>query len=135
MSKSKKILIGILAVVVLVVVVQVINAEKHSMLVNVVEGENVVGLNPTTERLDFGDLSRNNRLVRHIAMQNGGNFSVYVVVWKFGELAELVQANKNFFTLKPGEEARLSFEASIPPSAEVRKYTGNVWIFRFPKPF
>ena len=64
MSKIKKILIGIVAILVLLVVIQLVNAAKYKMVVNVVEGENVMGINPLADKLDFGDLSRNNGMTR-----------------------------------------------------------------------
>ena len=135
MSKIKLVILIILAVIGIFVIVQFINAAKYEMVVNVVEGENVLGLNPTTERLDFGDLSKNNGIARQVSMENGGGIDIFVAAFKFGELAGLVNLDRNFFVLKPGEEAQISLEAFIPPSAETRKYEGKVWIFRLPKPF
>ena len=135
MSRIKKILIGIGAVLVLLVVIQVINAAKYSMVVNVVEGENVMGVNPLAERLDFGDLSRNNGMTRYVTFKSSGGISVYVMAFKFGEIADLVKIDKNFFTLNPGEEVKMAFEIQIPPSAEIKQYKGWVWIFRLPKFF
>jgi len=135
MSKIKVIILGIGAVAAIFVIVQFINATKYEMVVNVVEGENVLGLNPTTERLDFGDLSRNNGIARQVSIANGGGMDIFVAAFKFGELAGLVNLDRNFFVLKPGEESKLSLEVFIPPSAETRKYDGKIWIFRLPKPF
>ena len=135
MSKIKKILLGILAIVVLFVVVQIVNAAKYAMTVRVVEGENVIGVNPLAERLDFGDLSRNNRIARQVSIQNGGGIDIFVAAFKFGELSELVDIDKNFFVVPAKTEAKLVFEVGIPPSAETREYSGGVWIFRLPKPF
>ena len=125
----------LVGIVVLLSVVQIINASKYDMVVNVVEGENVIGVNPLTERLDFGDLSRNGRLARQVSVKNGGGIDSYVIVWKRGELSDLVRVDPNFFIVKPGEEKKISFEAYVPPSAETRKYEGKVWVFRLPKPF
>jgi len=133
MSIIKKILIVIVAIIVLVLVVQIVNAAKYRMVVNVVEGENIMGINPLADKLDFGDLSRNNGMTRYVTMKSGGGISTYVVVWKAGEISDLIKVNKNFFTLTPGEEVKLSFEINIPPSAEFKKYSGWVWIFRLPK--
>ena len=132
MSILKKILIGVGVVILIALIVQVINASKYKMLINVVEGENIMGVNPLTESLDFGDLSRNNGMTRFITMKNSGRFSTYVIVWKFGDISDLIKVDKNFFTLKSGEEVELSFEINIPPSAEIKKYDGGVWIFRLP---
>ena len=135
MSKTKKILLVIAAIIVLIVVVQVVNAAKYKMVVNVVEGENIMGINPLAERLDFGDLSRNNGMTRYVTFKSSGGTPVYIAGFKFGEISDLVKIDKNFFTLKPGEEVRMAFEIKIPPSAETRQYSGWVWIFRIPKFF
>ena len=119
-------------VILLILVVQVVNAAKYKMVVNVVEGENIMGVNPLTESLDFGDLSRNNGMTRYITMKSGGGMSTFVIVWKFGNISDLVKLSKNFFKLSSGEEVKLAFEISIPPSAETKQYKGGVWIFRLP---
>ena len=134
MSKIKKILIGIGAILALLVVIQIVNAAKYQMVVNVVEGENIMGINPLAERLDFGDLSRNNGMTRYVTFKSSGETPVYIAGFKFGEISDLVKIDKNFFTLKPGEEVRMAFEIKIPPSAETKQYSGWVWIFRVPKP-
>ncbi len=135
MSKIKKILIGVGFILTLFVVIQIVNAAKYEMVVNVVEGENIMGINPLAERLDFGDLSRNNGMTRYVNFKSSGGTSVYIAAFKFGEISDLVKIDKNFFTLNPGEEVKMSFEIQIPPSAEVKQYSGGVWIFRIPTPF
>ncbi len=135
MKIVKKIIIVTLAIVALFAVVQIINAAKYKMIVNVVEGENVMGINPLADKLDFGDLSRNNGMTRYVTMKNGGGVQIYVAVLKFGEISDLVNLSKNSFVLKPGEEVKLAFEIQIPPSAQIQKYSGWTVIFRLPKPF
>ena len=133
MKLVKKIIIGILIVIALFVIIQIVNAAKYKMVVNVVEGENVMGVNPLADKLDFGDLSRNNGMTRYVTMKSGGGISTYVLVWKRGGISDLVKVDKSSFVLKPGEEVKISFEIQIPPSAEIKKYSGSVWIFRLPK--
>ena len=135
MLNIKKILLGILAVVLLFAIIQIVNAARYSMVVNVVEGENIMGVNPLADKLDFGDLSRNNGMTRYVTFKNSGGMPVYIAAFKFGEISDLVKMDKNFFTLNPGDEVKLAFEISIPPSAEVKQYSGMVWIFRIPKLF
>lgn len=135
MSIIKTILIGILAVLVLIVIVQIVNADKYQMVVNVVEKEGVMGINPLADKLDFGDLSRNNGMTRYVTLKSGGGMETYIWILKFGGISDLVKADKESFVLKSGEEVKLSFEIKIPPSAEIKKYSGWVWIFRVPKPF
>ena len=133
MKLVKKIIIGILIVIALFVIIQIVNAAKYKMVVNVVEGENIMGINPLADKLDFGDLSKNNGMTRYVTMKSGGGISTYVLVWKRGEISELVKVDKSSFVLKPGEEVKISFEIQIPPSARIKKYSGSVWIFRLPK--
>lgn len=135
MSKTKKILIIIGAIIALLIVIQIVNAAKYKMVVDVVEGENVMGVNPLADKLDFGDLSRNNGMTRYVTMKSGGGISTYIIVWKFGEIGELVKLNKNYFVLEPGEEVKLAFEINVPPSAEIKQYSGWTMIFRLPKLF
>lgn len=131
----KKILIVIGIIIAVFVVVQIVNAAKYKMVVNVVEGENIMGVNPLADKLDFGDLSRNNGMTRYVTLKSGGGASTYIIVWKFGGIAELVKLSKNYFVLKSGEEVKLAFEITIPPSAQVKKYSGWTVIFRIPKFF
>lgn len=135
MSVFKKILIVIGIIIALLVIIQVVNAAKYKMVVNVVEGENIMGINPLADKLDFGDLSRNNGMTRYVTMKSEGEISTYVVVWKLGGIADLVKLNKNYFTLEPGEEVQLAFEINIPPSAPIEHYSGWTIIFRLPKLF
>ena len=133
MSKIKKILVVIGGILALLIVIQIVNAAKYSMVVNVVEGENIMGINPLAERLDFGDLSRENGMTRYVTFKSSGGTPVYIAAFQFGEIAELIKIDRNFFTLNPGEEIKMAFEIKIPPSAEIKQYSGWVWIFRIPK--
>lgn len=135
MSKIKKIILIIVIIILVYAIVQVVNAAKYKMLVNVKEGENIMGVNPLTDNLDFGDLSRNNGMTRYVNFTNNGKGSVFFVVFKFGEISDLVQTEKSSFTLKPGEEYKLPYTIQIPPSAEIKKYSGWTVIFRLPKFF
>ena len=58
MTKGEKILAVVLIIIFLAVFYIALDANKYSAQVLVIEGEGRVGVNPTTERLDFGDLSR-----------------------------------------------------------------------------
>lgn len=133
MSIIKKILIIITTIILLILVVQIVNAAKYKMVVNVVEGENKTGINPLADKLDFGDLSRNSGMTRYVTLKSGGGISTYVIVWKMGEISDLVKVDKNSFVLKPGEETKIAFEITIPPSAPIKKYSGWIIIFRLPK--
>jgi len=131
----KKILIVISVIILVFIVVQLVNASRYKMVVNVVDEEGVMGVNPTTERLDFGDLSRNGGMVRYVTLENGGKIPIYVAVLKLGGISDLVDVNKNYFVLESGESAELAFEIKIPVSAETKQYSGRAIVFKIPKPF
>ena len=129
----KKIVWGIVALIVMVAAVQVAVADKYEAQVLVIEGEGKVGVNPTAERLDFGDLSGDTSAVRYVTLQAGG-MDTYIAVWKFGSIAELIKLSENNFTMKKGDEKKLEFSVYMPLSAPVgEKYTGHIWIFKVPK--
>ena len=133
MSKIKKIIYIIITVVVFVLVVQVVVADKYKAIVKVVEGENVIGVNPLADKLDFGDLARETTAIRYVKLENNGGMKNYIMVWKFGGMSELIKVSRNNFTLKPGEEERLEFQLFIPVSAGEQNYEGSVWIFKIPQ--
>lgn len=133
MSKIKKIIYVVIGIILFVLVVQIVVADKYKAQVQVIEEKGEVGINPLAERLDFGDLAREMSAIRYVSMENNGNFPIYVMVLKFGGVAELIELSKNNFTLEPGQKERLEFQIFIPVSAENRYYSGWVWIFKLPK--
>lgn len=116
--------------------VQIMAAERYSAVVNVVEGTDKVGVNPTAERLDFGDLSRDTGASRFVVLENTGKRPKRIGVLKTGTIAELMKSNKpSRFTLAPGEKLQLEFMVRIPVSAPYQKFTGKVVIFKWLKVF
>ena len=132
-SKGKIVLIIIILFVAWFGAIQYMSADRYTAVVNVIEGVDKVGVNPTTELLDFGDLSRDTAQTRTVTLVNTGKMTKYIQIWKKGELAEIMTLSKNNFELKSGEEYRLEFTVKIPSSAEYRKYEGSVAIFNWPK--
>ena len=129
----KKIMWIIVAVLAFVIIVQVAVADKYSAQVLVIEGEKKVGVNPTDEKLDFGDLSADTSATRYVTLSAGG-VNAFVSVFKFGSISELVKLSENNFTMKKGDEKKLEFSLYMPLSAPIgEKYTGYVWIFKLPK--
>src|SRR3989344_9481597 len=95
-SKLRLVVWIIITLIVVFLVVQYLNAARYDALVQVIE-EDRIGVNPTGERLDFGDLPRDKSAVRTITLQSKGNTGAYVIVWKRGAIADLLDVNKNFF--------------------------------------
>lgn len=140
LKKSDKIIGVILIICFLFVFYVVLDANKYRMQVLVIEGEGKVGVNPTSELLDFGDMSRGTESVRTVTLNNGTFMPMYVLVWQRGGLSELVKVtDKNTgegakaFKLEPNTEVKIDFMARMPASAQIGdKYTGNVIIFKIP---
>ncbi len=139
-KKADKIIGILLIVIFLFVFYVVLDANKYRMQVLVIEGEGKVGVNPTTELLDFGDMSKGTTAIRTVTLNNGTFMPMYVMIFKTGGLGELVDVNNEatgeesrFFKLKPKEEVKVNFSATMPASVQVdKKYTGRVFIFKVP---
>lgn len=130
---GKRIAYGLIGILLFLVIVQIVVADKYEAQVLVIEGEKKVGVNPTAERLDFGDLSADTSATRFVTL-NAGGMDTFITVVKFGKIAELIKLSENNFTVKEGDEKRLEFSLYMPPSAPAgEKYTGRVWIFKIPK--
>ena len=133
MLKTKKIFYIILAIVVFFLAVQVLVADKYKAMVQVIDEEGRIGVNPTAENLDFGDLSGNTGATRYINIENNGEYKIFISVWKFGSISELIKISRNNFTLNSGEKERLAFEMYMPISADKDEYLGWVWVFKLPR--
>ncbi len=131
-KRTKTIIIVILAFFLWFLLVQLFNADKHLAIVNVIEGEGKVGLNPLPINLDFGDLSRNTSAKRLIKLENKGRFRVFVVGFKVGEISDLIETNTNFFVMSPGTSQEIEYTIMIPPSAPIKMYKGYIWILKIP---
>jgi len=113
-----------------------LDANKYAAQVKAIEGEGRVGVNPTSERLDFGDLSRGTSAVRTVSITNDTAVPFFVSVIKVGSIASLTKVDRNNFMLRRGDDVQLEFTTNMPASAEIEKmYTGRVYIFKIPAPF
>lgn len=130
----QKIVLGVVLFVLLFVFYVSLDANKYKAQVRVVPGEGVVGVNPTSESLDFGDLSRGGRAVRRVTVDNGTFVPMQVVVLKWGSISDLMEISDKNFRLGANETAEIEFSTYIPASAEVdRIYDGRVYLFKIPR--
>ncbi len=133
LKPAEKVVAIILIVIFAFVFYLVIDANKYRAFVQVVAGEGVAGINPTTEALDFGDLARGVTALRRVDIKNGTPMPMYIVMFKTGSIAELMDLSKNNFKLAPREETKIEFSTYIPASAEIDKiYRGRVSLFKIP---
>ncbi len=136
LSAAQKIIAVVLGLVVLFLFYIALDANKYRATVLVVEGEGKVGVNPTTEVLDFGDLSPGTSAVRRVEVANGTSIPIYVIVFRLGSITDLMDLSRNFFTLPPETVERLEFTVYMPASAPVgERLNGRVYLFKIPVPF
>ncbi len=110
-----------------------LDANKYRAHVLVVAGEGRVGINPTTESLDFGDLSRGTSAIRRVNIENNTPIPMWIAVVRTGGIGELMDLNRNYFTMPGLTRDRIEFTVYMPASAEIGKtYSGRVYIFRIP---
>ena len=136
MTKGEKILAIVLAVIFLFIFYIALDANKYQATVLVIEGEGRVGVNPTTERLDFGDLSPGTSAVRRVDIENGTGIPIYVAIVRFGSINDLMKMSKSSFVLQAGKDEQIEFTVYMPASAPIgEKLTGRVFIFKIPGPW
>lgn len=129
----KKLIYFILILILLFAFYVSIDANKYKAMVRVIEGEGKVGINPTDQALDFGDLSRGTSAVRKVTLENNSFLPIKVVTWRRGAIADLMDIDKSSFRLEKGAKETIEFTTYIPASAEIGKiYQGKVVIFRIP---
>jgi hypothetical protein len=128
-----KILLGIFIVLFLYVFYISLDANKYRALVRVVDGKGVVGVNPTDQALDFGDLSRGTSAVRRVEIVNKTFLPMYIVAIRSGSIVSLIDIDRNFFRLNPRETVKIEYSVYMPASAEIDKiYNGRVYLLKIP---
>ena len=135
LTKGGKILVIILAVFFLSIFYITLDANKYKATVHVIEGEGKVGVNPTTELLDFGDLSPGTSAVRRVDIQNGTAIPMYVAVARFGNISELMKLDRNYFVVPGHSGAKIEFSVYMPASVTIDEtMNGKVILFKIPWP-
>ena len=110
-----------------------LDANKYRATVHVIEGQGKVGINPTTEVLDFGDLSLGTSAVRRVDIKNQTPIPMFIAVLRFGAIKDLMKLDKNFYVVNGREESKIEFTVYMPASAPVgQTLNGRVILFRIP---
>lgn len=133
LSLFDKSLLWVLALVLVFLAYVSLDANKYPALVRVIEGEGRVGVNPTDEALDFGDLSRGTAAVRRVTINNNTPIPMFIVAFKTGSIRTLMKLDQNYFRLAPRTEEQINFTTYMPASAVVGDtYGGRVFLFKIP---
>lgn len=136
LRRKDKIILAVLALVFVFVFYVTLDANKYRATVRVIEGEGRVGVNPTDEQLDFGDLSPGTSAVRRVNVVNGTPMPVFIAIVKMGEIASLIDIDANYFTLPARADQKIEFSMYMPASGKIDYiYDGRVYLFKIPKPF
>jgi len=106
----------------------------YSTQLVVVDG-NAIGIPPPTASLDFGDVPRGGQLERSIRFENSGIMPTAVLVIEWGGARDFTRVSDASFSLGPGEEKTVTFDARPPASAPAKAYKGKVIVLRIPWPF
>ena len=92
-----------------------------------------IGINPLTDRIDFGDIPQGQEVGKTLIMENAGTVPNQVNVFIIGSIGDLVKVRPGSLTIEPGEIKEVNFRLTMPASAPVeKKYTGKVFILRLP---
>ena len=130
---GKKVLIGLVVLVYLFVFYIILDANKYKATVHTIDGAGRVGVNPTTESLDFGDISLGMSARRRVNVDNGTFMPMRVLVWKTGGIQDLLDISDQSFRVGPHSKAEIEFTTYIPASASLdQSYEGRVYIFKIP---
>lgn len=133
LSRGEKVITVILLVIFLGLFYITLDANKYAATVRVIEGEGKVGVNPTTELLDFGDLSPGTSAVRRVDIQNGTPIAMYVAVVRVGSISELMKLDKNYFVVPGHSGEKIEFTVYMPASAPIDEtLNGRVILFKIP---
>ncbi len=108
--------------------------EIISVEVTIIPESSSVGVNPTTERLDFGDMSPGSSQTRHISLENNGLVPTRVAIIILGDVGGFIKLSKNSVTLGRGDATQVDLLLTVPQSASVKRYSGRVLVLRFPWP-
>ena len=92
-----------------------------------------IGINPLTDRIDFGDIPQGSTIGKTLTLENRGAVPNQIIIFVFGGIGDLVKVEPGSLTLESGETAEVHFRLTMPSSVTPeRKYTGKVFILRLP---
>ncbi len=101
------------------------------------EAGGAIGINPLTDRVDFGDVPQGSAIAKTLNFENEGTVPNRIMIFVIGGIGDLVEVEPSSFTLKEGETQDVRLSLVMPDSAEVgKKFRGRVIVLRFPlRPF
>jgi len=91
-----------------------------------------IGIPPPFENLDFGDVPRGMPMHRDVILENKGKLDTYIMVFTWGGIRDFLSVDDAFFNLSPGEQRNVGFAVQAPSNANLKRYSGRVFVVRLP---
>jgi len=91
-----------------------------------------IGIPPPFENLDFGDVPRGMPMHRDVILENNGKLDTYIMVFTWGGIRDFLSVDDAFFNLSPGEQRNVDFAVGAPANANLKRYSGRVFVVRLP---
>ena len=108
-------------------------ATTYPAQVLVIQEGGGIGLSPAyTDRLDYGDLPQGGGATLTVDLGNESRIPLGVFVVATGDIRQFIRISDAFFVLDSGETKHVELAAGIPGTAEQKRYSGKVYIFKIP---
>ena len=124
--------LALILVFTMILAFEVQATETFTVEVVIIGEEKFVGFNPTTERLDFGDMSRGTGQTRSITLENAGVIPTRIYIMVLGDVRDFIQIDDAFFVMDPGEVTQVDLTMIVPSSASIKRYSGRLLVIRSP---
>jgi hypothetical protein len=128
--------LAVLGAVLLVLIawgaVAVSSTTMYSSTVLFTEAGSGIGIPPPFENLDFGDVSQGMPMHRNVILENNGKLDTYVMVFSWGGIRDFLSIDDAFFNIAPGEQHTVDFSVQAPSNANLKRYSGRVFVVRLP---
>ena len=124
--------LGVLLLLVVTFLFQALTIYDSQVIVK--EKGSPIGINPLTDRIDFGDIPQGEGVGKSLILENEGTVPNQVNIFVIGNIGDLVEVDPGSLTVEPGETAEVKLSLTMPASAPPeKKYTGKLFILRLPK--
>lgn len=110
---------------------------SYSSQVIAVEAGGSIGINPSTDRIDFGDMPSGTSVAKAVTLESGGDSSASIRIFIIGGIGSLIKVEPSTsFKMEPGESQQVIFRLSMPATAVPgTKFSGRIFILRLPGGF
>ena len=130
MSKIKVALIIVAVFIIWFFAAGFITVESYPVAVIISSQSITSQSNLSSSILDFGNIPKGANVSRSIDFENSTKNKILIKTLSLGEITDLIKINKAKSILSPGDQTEIRLNLSVPFSAEIKKYTGKIYIFK-----